>query len=80
MRSPDLSDLQAFRQRLCDLENDLHPLSSLPKVKRFNPRRALVWTFLLLIFAGWALLNTPWAQASGRWSWELLGQPFAWSF
>ena len=78
MRSPDLSDLQAFRDRLHDLEDDIRPLSSLQKVKRFNPRRALVWTFLLLIFAGWALLNTPWAQASGCWAWEVPGQPFAW--
>ncbi len=81
MRSPDLSELQAFRERLCDLEDDVlaNPIIPLQKVKHFNPRRALVWTFLLLIFTGWALLNTPLAQVSGCWSWEVPGQPFAWS-
>ena len=56
MRSPDLSELQAFRERLCDLEDDVlaNPIIPLQKVKHFNPRRALVWTFLLLIFTGWA--------------------------
>lgn len=78
MRSPDSQDLQAFRDRLRDLEDDFVPTPPLQKAKRFNPRRALVWTFLLLIFTGWALLNTPWAQASGRWSWEVPGEPFAW--
>ena len=74
-------ELQAFRNRLRDLEDDyngLHGAPPVPRERPFEPRRLLAGTFLALILAGWALLNTPWAQASGHWAWELPGQAFSW--
>ena len=79
MRPPEPADLQAFRDRLRDLEDDdIRPVPPMQKTRRFNPRRTLALTFVLLILLGGALLNTPWAQASGLWSWEQPGVAFAW--
>ena len=72
--------LDEYRQRLQDMEPAQPPSAHAHrrKARAFNPRRVLVLTFLLLILAGACLLNTPWAQASGCWSWEVPGEPFAW--
>ncbi len=69
-----------FRNRLRDTEDDTQSeicLSQLPKRSHFDPRRALVATFLGLILIGSILLCTPWAQTSGLWAWEQPGEPFS---
>ncbi len=84
MTSSPTQDLRTYRDRLRDLADDPEAaqLASAPlkKRERFNPRHALALTFLILIAVGTVLLNTPWAQASGRWSWEVPGVPFSWSY
>ncbi len=79
---PNTQNLHEYRERLRDLEDThLEPrfLITLPKRRQFNPRRLLALTFLLLIFVGGILLNSPWAQASGLWSWQTPEGTFSWS-
>lgn len=75
------SELAAFRDRLRDEDPFIETpaLTKPAKIRSFDPRALLAATFLLLICIGGFLLNTPWAQATGRWSWEIPGEPFSWA-
>lgn len=75
-------ELQQSRDRLRDIEDDSRTVRNqvtLAKRQRpFNPHRLMALTFLVLIAIGGFLLNTPWAQAAGCWSWETGGTTFTW--
>lgn len=74
-------ELTEFRERLKDEDSFSVSFRALHAVKRkgVDPRSLLAITFLLLIAIGGLLLNTPWAQASGNWAWDVPGQPFSWA-
>ena len=63
--------LRDERERLQDTVEDIQSAIPIPvkKKSRFDPRRMMVVTFLVLITVGTFLLSTPWAQASGTWAW-----------
>ncbi len=68
-----------FRERLQDTEDDLTLSATSSQGTKFDPRRALVATFLGLILIGTLLLASPWAQLSGHWAWAEPNTPFSWS-
>lgn len=78
---PPSMDLVDFRERLRDEDPFLETSVSLKAGKRkgLDPRALLAFTFFLLISIGGFLLNTPWAQATGLWSWQTVGEPFSWA-
>ncbi len=84
MTSTSSTGLRAYRDRLRDFIDDSTPSGkngdALKRRRTFNPRRMLAATFLILITIGGILLNTPWAQASGLWSWQVPGEAFSWSY
>lgn len=73
--------LREERERLQDTVEDIqHAIPvSLKKKSRFDPRRMMVITFLILITIGTILLTTPWAQASGTWAWFNQSPVFSWN-
>ncbi len=82
MKNVNAQDLHEYRDRLRDFDARKVPdVSFAPILKhyKFNPRRLLALTFLVLILIGGILLNTPLAQATGLWSWEVVGMPFTWA-
>lgn len=80
-QTENIGELVAFRDRLRDEDPFLESSVSFnaKKGKGLDPRTLLAMTFLLLIFIGGFLLTTPWAQATGRWSWDVPGEPFSWT-
>ena len=82
-RATEVNRLREFHRRLSDIAIGHAGLrgtaQTVAKSRRIASRGALAATFAVVIFVGTLLLNTPWAQASGLWSWETVpGAAFTW--
>lgn len=81
MNTVDPNALKNERERLQDTLEDVHASLSAhrKRTKRFDPRRMMAFTFILLIALGTILLSTPWAQSTGTWAWYRETSVFSWS-
>lgn len=81
MKSVDTQTLTNYRSNLCDETAEINIVRPLrQKSSKFDPRKMMAITFIVLITLGFFLLCTPWSQASGQWAWFNPGTPFSWSF